>query len=107
MTRNCKVTVTPNTQRAQVGNQHSIVCYECGRTGYFRKDCPKAYTIDGGGTDPDSNVVTGTFLLNNSYASMLFDSDADRSFVSSTFSALLDVAPSTLDISYAVKLTDG
>ncbi|GJT72050.1 putative reverse transcriptase domain-containing protein [Tanacetum coccineum] len=32
---------------------------------------------------------------------------ADMSFVSSTFSALLGVAPSTLDISYAVELTDG
>nr|GEZ72207.1 reverse transcriptase domain-containing protein [Tanacetum cinerariifolium] len=60
----------------------------------------KAYDIGGGGTNPDSNVVTGTFLLNNFYASMLFDSGADRSFVSTTFSALLDVAPSTLDTSY-------
>ncbi|GJT08649.1 putative reverse transcriptase domain-containing protein [Tanacetum coccineum] len=49
------------------------------------------YAISGGGTNPDSNVVTGTFLLNNCYASMLFDSGADRSFVSTTFSALLDV----------------
>ncbi|GKF24698.1 putative reverse transcriptase domain-containing protein, partial [Tanacetum coccineum] len=56
----------------------------------------KAYAI-GGGANPDSNVVTGTLLLNNCYASMLFDSRADRSFVSSTFSALLDVAPSALD----------
>ncbi|GJX51658.1 putative reverse transcriptase domain-containing protein [Tanacetum coccineum] len=62
----------------------------------------KAYAIDGGGTNPDSNVVTGTFLFNNCYASMLFDSGADRSFVSTTFSALLDVAPTTLDTSYAV-----
>nr|GEY01958.1 hypothetical protein [Tanacetum cinerariifolium] len=62
----------------------------------------KAYTIGGGGTNPDSNVVTGTFLLNNCYASMLFDSGADRSFVSTTFSALLDVAPSTLDTSYVL-----
>ncbi|GKF59612.1 putative reverse transcriptase domain-containing protein, partial [Tanacetum coccineum] len=29
------------------------------------------------------------------------------SFVSSTFSALLDVAPSTLDTSYAIELADG
>ncbi|GKA50235.1 putative reverse transcriptase domain-containing protein [Tanacetum coccineum] len=137
MTRDCKVTVTPNTQRAPVGNQPGIVCYECGRPGHFRKDCPKlrnqnrgnktrnkngnktenqtggneatarAYAIGGGGANPDSNVVTGTFLLNNCYASMLFDSGADRSFVSSTFSALLDVAPSTLDTSYAVELADG
>ncbi|GKG27731.1 hypothetical protein Tco_0406058, partial [Tanacetum coccineum] len=47
------------------------------------------------------------FLFNNYYASLLFDSGADRSFVSSTFSALLDVAPSTLDTSYAVELADG
>ncbi|GKD35298.1 putative reverse transcriptase domain-containing protein [Tanacetum coccineum] len=67
----------------------------------------KAYAIGGGGANPDSNVVTGTFLLNNCYASMLFDSGADRSFVSSTFSALLDVAPSTLDTSYAIELADG
>ncbi|GKF77553.1 putative reverse transcriptase domain-containing protein, partial [Tanacetum coccineum] len=37
---------------------------------------------------------------------MLFDSGTVRSFVSSTFSALLNVTPSTLDVSYAVKLAD-
>ncbi|GKA34259.1 putative reverse transcriptase domain-containing protein [Tanacetum coccineum] len=63
----------------------------------------RAYAIGGGGTNPDSNVVTGTFLLNNCYASMLFDSGADRSFVSTTFSALLDVTPTTLDTSYAIE----
>nr|GEY78485.1 retrotransposon protein, putative, Ty3-gypsy subclass [Tanacetum cinerariifolium] len=57
--------------------------------------------------DPDSNVFTGTFLLNNRYASMLFDSGADRSFVSTSFSTLLDVIPSTLDTSYAIELADG
>nr|GEW14292.1 hypothetical protein [Tanacetum cinerariifolium] len=67
----------------------------------------RAYAIGRGGTNPDSNIVTGTFLLNNCHAFMLFDSSVDRSFVSSTFSALLDVAPSTLDTSYAVKLADG
>ncbi|GJT89230.1 hypothetical protein Tco_1070947 [Tanacetum coccineum] len=55
---------------------------------------------------PDSHVVTGTFF-SILFVSMLFDSGADRSFVSSTFSALLDVAPSTLDISYAIELADG
>ncbi|GJS80009.1 reverse transcriptase domain-containing protein [Tanacetum coccineum] len=137
ITRDCTAIVTPNTQRAPVGNQPGIVCYECGRPGHFRKDCPKlrnqnrgnktgnkngnktgnqtggnkatskAYAIGRGGANPDSNVVTGTFLLNNCYALMLFDSGADRSFVLSTFSALLNVAPSTLDISYAIELVDG
>nr|GEX53529.1 reverse transcriptase domain-containing protein [Tanacetum cinerariifolium] len=41
MTRDCKVTVTSNTQRAPVGSQHGVVCYECGRPGHFRKDYPK------------------------------------------------------------------
>nr|GFC23108.1 reverse transcriptase domain-containing protein [Tanacetum cinerariifolium] len=56
----------------------------------------KAYAIGGGGANPNSDVVMGTFLFNNYYASMLFDSGANRSFVTSTFSSLLDVAPSTV-----------
>nr|GEU94640.1 hypothetical protein [Tanacetum cinerariifolium] len=67
----------------------------------------RAYAIGGGGANLDSNVVMGTFLLNNCYASILFDSGVDKSFVSSTFSALLDVIPSTLDTSYAVELAGG
>ncbi|GJW47051.1 putative reverse transcriptase domain-containing protein [Tanacetum coccineum] len=137
LTKDCTAAIALNTQRAAIRNQPGIVCYECGRPRHFRKDCPKlrnqncgnqtrnksgnktgnqtrgneatarAYAIGGGGTNPDSNVVTGTFLPNNCYASMLFDSGADRSFVSSTFSALLDVAPSTLETSYAIELADG
>ncbi|GJY49150.1 hypothetical protein Tco_0439106 [Tanacetum coccineum] len=49
----------------------------------------------------------GKFLLNKCYSSMLFNSGADKSFVSSNFCALLDVAPSTLDTSYTVELSDG
>nr|GEX56291.1 putative reverse transcriptase domain-containing protein [Tanacetum cinerariifolium] len=58
----------------------------------------RPHALGGGGANPDSNVVLGTFLLNNSYAHMLFDSGADKSFVSTTFSALLDVVLSTLDV---------
>ncbi|GKA38238.1 putative reverse transcriptase domain-containing protein [Tanacetum coccineum] len=67
----------------------------------------KAYLLGGGDANPDSNVVTGMFLLNNHYAYVLFDSGADRSFVSTTFSTLLDMIPDTLDVSYAVELADG
>ncbi|GJW49947.1 putative reverse transcriptase domain-containing protein [Tanacetum coccineum] len=45
----------------------------------------------------DPNIVTGTFSLNNHYATMLFDSGADYSFVSTTFVPLLDIKPSTLE----------
>ncbi|GKA29238.1 reverse transcriptase domain-containing protein [Tanacetum coccineum] len=128
MTRDCKNTVAVlTTQRAPVVNQRVPTCFKCGRQGHYRNECPKlknqnrgnkagkkteeargkAYVLGGGEANPDSNVVTGTFLLNNHYASMLFDSGADRSFVSTTFSTLLDITPDTLDVSYAVELADG
>ncbi|GJX23719.1 putative reverse transcriptase domain-containing protein [Tanacetum coccineum] len=60
----------------------------------------------GGDANPGSNTVTGTFLLNDHHAYMLFDLGADRSFVSNTFSSLLDITPSALDVSYDVELVD-
>ncbi|GJS12204.1 putative reverse transcriptase domain-containing protein, partial [Tanacetum coccineum] len=66
----------------------------------------KAYVLGGGDANPDSNVVKGMFLLNNHYASIIFDSDVDRSFVSTTFSTFLDITPDTLDVSYAVELAN-
>ncbi|GKB85992.1 putative reverse transcriptase domain-containing protein, partial [Tanacetum coccineum] len=96
MTRDYKNAVAATaTQRVPIVNQRIAVATKA------------ICDIGGGEANPDSNVVTGTFLLNNRYASMLFDSGADRSFVSTTFSALLDVVPSTLDVSYAVELADG
>ncbi|GJS68300.1 putative reverse transcriptase domain-containing protein [Tanacetum coccineum] len=97
--------------------------------GHCRSDCPKlkdqnrrnkagnkngvgeargkAYVLGGGNANLDSNVVKGTFLLNNHYAFILFDSGTERSFVSTTFSTMLDITPDTLDVSYVVKLADG
>ncbi|GJW54174.1 putative reverse transcriptase domain-containing protein [Tanacetum coccineum] len=115
-----------STQRALVVNQRIPTCFECRRQRHYMNECPKlknqicgnkarkntnetkgkVYVLGGGEANPDSNVVTGTFLLNNHYASMLFDSGADRSFVSSTFSALLDVISSKLDVSYAIELAN-
>nr|GEV01445.1 putative reverse transcriptase domain-containing protein [Tanacetum cinerariifolium] len=59
------------------------------------------------GINPDANTVMGTFLLNNCYASVLFDTGSDRSFVSSAFSSQFDIAPTVLDHDYAVELADG
>ncbi|GJT50679.1 putative reverse transcriptase domain-containing protein [Tanacetum coccineum] len=53
------------------------------------------------------NVVTGTFLLNNRYAYVLFDSGSDRSFVNTRFSSLLDIKPIKIEGSYEVELADG
>nr|GEV42630.1 reverse transcriptase domain-containing protein [Tanacetum cinerariifolium] len=57
--------------------------------------------------DPHSNVVMGMFLLNNRYASILFDTGADRSFKSTAFSSLNDIVPTPLGNSYDVELADG
>ncbi|GJY77077.1 putative reverse transcriptase domain-containing protein [Tanacetum coccineum] len=64
----------------------------------------KAYALGGRDGNPDSNVVIGTFLINNCYAYILFDSGVDRSFVSSKFSTLIDITPTALDVSYTEDL---
>ncbi|GKA03282.1 putative reverse transcriptase domain-containing protein [Tanacetum coccineum] len=99
LTQDCKAAdSTISNQRGQVVNQRVLTCFECRRG--------KSYVLGGGDANPDSNVITGTFLLNNHYASVLFDSGADRSFVSTTFSTLLDITPDTLDVSYDVELAN-
>nr|GEZ11616.1 putative reverse transcriptase domain-containing protein [Tanacetum cinerariifolium]GEZ11618.1 putative reverse transcriptase domain-containing protein [Tanacetum cinerariifolium]GEZ11619.1 putative reverse transcriptase domain-containing protein [Tanacetum cinerariifolium] len=53
------------------------------------------------------NVVTGTFLLNNRYAFVLFDSGSDTSFVDTRFSSMLDIDPVKIGANYEVELADG
>nr|GFB07498.1 putative reverse transcriptase domain-containing protein [Tanacetum cinerariifolium] len=53
------------------------------------------------------NVVTGTFLLNNRYAFVLFDSGSDMSFVDTRFSSMLNTDPVKIGASYEVELVDG
>ncbi|GKE19977.1 putative reverse transcriptase domain-containing protein [Tanacetum coccineum] len=55
----------------------------------------------------DPNIVTGTFTLNNHYATTLFDSGADYSFVSTTFISLLDINPSDLGFNYEIEIASG
>ncbi|GJT51588.1 putative reverse transcriptase domain-containing protein, partial [Tanacetum coccineum] len=115
-----------NNQKG-TGSGQRPTCFECGVQGHFKKVCPrlknnkgncgnqdgkdaalaKVYVVGRAGTNPDSNVVTGMFLLNNRYAYVLFDTGADRSFVSTAFSSQMDIMPSTLDHYYYVELADG
>jgi hypothetical protein len=55
----------------------------------------------------DPNVVTGTFLLINCYAYMLFDTGVDKSFVSSEFALLIGLESSKMSESYSMELTNG
>ncbi|GJS61018.1 putative reverse transcriptase domain-containing protein [Tanacetum coccineum] len=126
--RDCRSTGNANNANNQrgTGSGQKPTCYECGVQGHYKRECPKlknnknhgnqvgndrapakVYVVGRAGTNPDSNIVTGTFLLNNRYASILFDTGADRSFVSTTFSSQMDITPSTLDHYYNVELVDG
>nr|GEY01057.1 hypothetical protein [Tanacetum cinerariifolium] len=95
-------------------------CYNCNEKGHRKKDCPKlgrngqggnnrggAYRLGAVNAQEDPKVVTGTFLLNNHYATALFDSGTDRSFVSTKFSTLINIKPVKIDTSYEVELADG
>nr|GEX10005.1 splicing factor SF3a60 homolog [Tanacetum cinerariifolium] len=62
----------------------------------------RAYDVGTSRTNPNSNVVLGTFLLKNRYALILFDAGADRSFASTAFSSLIDIIPTTLDHGYDI-----
>ncbi|GKE45195.1 putative reverse transcriptase domain-containing protein, partial [Tanacetum coccineum] len=126
LARDCRSpAATANNQRAPGAIQRVVTCFECGVQGHYKKDFPKlkrknrgnqagngeapakAYAVGNAGTNQTSNVVTGTFVLNNHYASILFDTGANRSFVSTAFSSLIDIVPSTLDHDYDVELADG
>nr|GFA00296.1 putative reverse transcriptase domain-containing protein [Tanacetum cinerariifolium] len=99
--RNCKkLAILPVTVGLKNNNNH-------GNQGGRNNALAKVYAVGRAGIDPDVNVVMGTFLLNNRYASVLFDTGADKSFVSTTFSTQISIAPSTLDHCYDVELADG
>ncbi|GJV67667.1 putative reverse transcriptase domain-containing protein [Tanacetum coccineum] len=55
----------------------------------------------------DPNIVTGTFTLNNHFATTLFDSGADYSFVSTTYIPLLGIESSELGFRYENEIASG
>ncbi|GJY59756.1 putative reverse transcriptase domain-containing protein [Tanacetum coccineum] len=108
-------------------------CYKCGSTEHVRSACPRLNRAQGpeenhpnqvatnnGGQArgrafmlgakegrQDSNIVMGTFTLNNHFATTLFDSGTDYSFVSTTFIPLLGLEPSDLGFKYETEIASG
>ncbi|GKB24567.1 putative reverse transcriptase domain-containing protein [Tanacetum coccineum] len=69
-------------------DRKDVTCFNCNEKGHRKRDCPKVQKNRQGGNNrgavyklgavdaqQDLKVVTGTFLLNNRYATALFDSE--------------------------------
>ncbi|GJT10433.1 putative reverse transcriptase domain-containing protein [Tanacetum coccineum] len=101
-----------------------MVAYECGVKGHFKRNCPKTekpmtwyqcWNVRAPGRwnvvrmrgQTQTKSLRFLFLLNNRYAYILFDTGADRSFVSTAFSSQINITPFTLDHYYDVELADG
>ncbi|GJR79869.1 putative reverse transcriptase domain-containing protein [Tanacetum coccineum] len=112
-------------------------CYECGSLDHLRLNCPKwnrgrnqsvnqlalegnrntqnnenrvrgrAFNVDAIDALQDPNVVTGTYSLNNLQATVLFDSGADLSFISTKFAPLLNEKPSIANPRYVIEVANG
>ncbi|KAI3669849.1 hypothetical protein L6452_41291 [Arctium lappa] len=108
------------------------VCYECKEPGHLKRNCPKlamgrqgalGVSISKKETQPKApswafqmtddearettDVVSGTFLVNFLPTRVLFDSGANRSFVSSSFCKEFTTPPSLLRDALVVKVANG
>ncbi|GKC96277.1 putative reverse transcriptase domain-containing protein [Tanacetum coccineum] len=91
---------------SQVGNRLTI---EGNRNSRNNENQVKgrAFNVNAVGALQDPNVVTGTFSLNHHYATVLFYSGANFSFISTNFALLLNMKPSFVNPRYVIEVADG
>ncbi|GJX30369.1 reverse transcriptase domain-containing protein [Tanacetum coccineum] len=94
----------------------AVTCLVCEEKGHYANQCQKttnntaqgrAYMLRNMNTHQDPNVVMGMFLLNQHLARVLFDSGADKSFVSISLASMLNIPPITLDTTYETEMANG
>ncbi|GJV01351.1 putative reverse transcriptase domain-containing protein [Tanacetum coccineum] len=93
----------------------TVVCHACGEKGHYTNQCQKtninaqgrAYMLRDKNAQQDPNVVTGMFLLNQHLVRVLFDSGADRSFISLSLASMLNIPSITIDTFYNIEMADG
>ncbi|GJY72160.1 putative reverse transcriptase domain-containing protein [Tanacetum coccineum] len=111
-TRNCRNKAPATGSKLQ---PVLVTCHACGEKGHYRNQCLKAnnnaygraYMLRDENAHQDPNVVTGMFLLNQHLARALFDSGADKSFVSISLASMLSIPPITLDTTYDIEMANG
>ncbi|GJZ96709.1 putative reverse transcriptase domain-containing protein, partial [Tanacetum coccineum] len=83
--------------------------------GHYANQCRKttnnnaqgrAYMLRDRNAHQNPNVVTGMFLLNQHLARVLFDSGADKSFVSISLASKLNIPPITIDTFYDIEMAN-
>ncbi|GKC84449.1 putative reverse transcriptase domain-containing protein [Tanacetum coccineum] len=93
----------------------TVTCHACGEKGHYANQCRKttnnnaqgrAYMLRDRNAHQDPNVVTGMFLLNQHLARVLFNSGADKSFVSISLASKLNIPPITIDTFYNIEMAD-
>ncbi|GJV66323.1 putative nucleotidyltransferase, ribonuclease H [Tanacetum coccineum] len=92
-----------------------IICHACGEKGNYTNQCRKTNIKSQGracmlrdkNAHQDPNVVTGTLLLNQHLAKVLFDSGADRRFISISLASMLNIPPIAIDTFYDIEMADG
>ncbi|GJU80406.1 reverse transcriptase domain-containing protein [Tanacetum coccineum] len=93
-----------------------VTCHAYGEKGHYANQCRKttnnnaqgrSYMLRDRNAHQDLNVVTGMFLLNQHLARVLFDSGADKSFVSISLASMLNIPPITIDTFYNIEMADG
>nr|GEV34799.1 hypothetical protein [Tanacetum cinerariifolium] len=89
-------------QRPGVNHSNQVVAVNGGQghENQGNQERGRAFMLGAEEARQDPNIMTGTFTLNDHYATTLFDSDVDYSFVSTTFIPLLGIGPSDLGIDW-------
>ncbi|KAI3668750.1 hypothetical protein L1987_88233 [Smallanthus sonchifolius] len=102
-------------------------CQVCGLFGHLTKDCRKArqsgsgkekeqeqpktrtraYALTEEEARGNPDVVSGTFLVNDEHAAILFDSGASKSFISNAFSRKLNCTINTVVKAFSVQTAVG
>nr|GEU96494.1 hypothetical protein [Tanacetum cinerariifolium] len=107
LTKDCRG-VPRNVNPVNARNLTVRACYEYGSWKPRQNQARgRAFMLGAEEARQDPNIVTGTFTLNNHFATTLFDSGAEYSFVSNTFTPLSCIEPDGLGFKYEIEIASG